>query len=704
MILTNCQEKTTPFWSGLFRTKIVYHALVTSAVVCFLLACDVNSFGQVLSPRSYLFVEVKDTAGKVLPDAAITVTNAEGKELTGHHTGDDGVARVFFPPPTTEHHFNVRVSKPGYLPSEHIFFAHGLNLRETIEDSYRSEPQIIVLRAPPTTPADIRALELEEQKHQLILAAKRGDPASLRKLLQAGVRADTMDLQNVPAIVWAAFAGDPETIKALLAAGARVRNKNSPGHQALLLYLAEGLPRESRARTPESLKAPKVKESLRAQRDEIVRELIKKGADIHALDTRKDTVLNLATARVPELLSNWAIKTLIAAGADVNRAAGTSGNTPLMLAAGTTSLETVKTLIAAGASVEAKNERGTTALMNAARTDSEIVKTLLAAGADVNAVDKDMQTPLIFAARYDLTDAVSVLLRAGASINAKDNRGETPLLAAFSSKYYVQDRAVTHPHPDTIKELIAAGANVEDQNAGGQTPLVLAAQVNSLEAVNMLLAAGASVNLKKPRSKTVLMYDRLWSYTPSLEIFKRLIAAGADVHAVGPYGQTPLMFAAQDAPLELVQLLLASGARVNVHDDTGRTPLFIASFASGGYAVSDYKTPLVKALIEAGANVNDVDNSGRSPLMNAAWTNSPATTDLLLAAGANVNLRDNLGQTALIYAAYHFNDSKVGIVKSLLAAGADINVKDNRGYTALAIAQGNRHDALIKLLEASPKP
>lgn len=99
------------------------------------------------------------------------------------------------------------------------------------------------MRNPPATDAERLILEAEDQQNQLLLAVKRRDTANLRTLLQLGVNVNTVDADGVPAIAWAAFAGDVETVKALLAAGADVRNQNAPGHLALLIYLAEGLPR-----------------------------------------------------------------------------------------------------------------------------------------------------------------------------------------------------------------------------------------------------------------------------------------------------------------------------------------------------------------------------------------------------------------------------------------------------------------------------
>ena len=61
-------------------------------------------------------------------------------------------------------------------------------------------------------------------------------------------------------------------------------------------------------------------------------------------------------------------------------------------------MDKVRALIAAGANVNAKSNRGKTALMNAAEKDgADSVRALIAAGADVNAKNDEGKTALIFA-------------------------------------------------------------------------------------------------------------------------------------------------------------------------------------------------------------------------------------------------------------------------------------------------------------------
>lgn len=342
----NCRRPWMYSESQSIAMKMTRPAFVLGGLLCCLLFLSIDTaYSQTPAPRSYFFVEVKDTAGQVVADATVTVS-ADGKLITSETTDKNGFAHPNFPP-RSDHHYDVRISKDGYVPSEHVYFPsrYGTILSEGMPNYFKSpESPVIVLRKPPTTPADRQAAEVEEQKYQLLLAAKRGDPANLHKLLQAGVKADTEDANVVLAITWAAFAGDAETIKLLLAAGADVGNKNAQGHQALLTYLDEGIPRQNRTRKPGNDSNAGSEKDWRELCEEAVLKLVEAGAGVNVHNSYGANVLNRALVQIPGSLSSKTIKVLIAAGANVNDADDSEGWTPLMFAAQTGSAETIRIL------------------------------------------------------------------------------------------------------------------------------------------------------------------------------------------------------------------------------------------------------------------------------------------------------------------------------------------------------------------------
>jgi hypothetical protein len=132
---------------------------------------------------------------------------------------------------------------------------------------------------------------------------------------------------------------------------------------------------------------------------------------------------------------------LLAKGAEVD-AKGNKGGTPLSWAAENGHEAVVKLLLATGkADVDSKDNYGRTPLWWAAGNGHEaVVKLLLATGkADVDSKDENYgQTPLSWAAENGHEAVVKLLLATGkADVDSKDNTGRTPLSWAAENGYKV---------------------------------------------------------------------------------------------------------------------------------------------------------------------------------------------------------------------------------------------------------------------------
>jgi len=66
----------------------------------------------------------------------------------------------------------------------------------------------------------------------------------------------------------------------------------------------------------------------------------------------------------------------------------------------------------------------------------QLVKSLLASGADINAKDNNGWTPLIEAAQEDHLEIVTLLLEKGADINSKTTKGATALIIAAQQSHF----------------------------------------------------------------------------------------------------------------------------------------------------------------------------------------------------------------------------------------------------------------------------
>lgn len=105
------------------------------------------------------------------------------------------------------------------------------------------------------------------------------------------------------------------------------------------------------------------------------------------------------------------VDTLLAAGADVNAASReTMKVTPLASASAARRNDIARVLIAHGANVNAKADNDFTPLHDAAANGNfELVKVLLENGADGNAMTKDNKTPLAYAADHNHDEIVALL-------------------------------------------------------------------------------------------------------------------------------------------------------------------------------------------------------------------------------------------------------------------------------------------------------
>ncbi len=123
-------------------------------------------------------------------------------------------------------------------------------------------------------------------------------------------------------------------------------------------------------------------------------------------------------------------------GIDVNSPSEKLGVTALMRAAGSKNgLDTVKYLLSKGASVNAKDNNGSTAINFAATMGRlEIIQTLIEAGAEINNKTDSGSTPLHQATFWKHYFVIEYLIKSGADLAVKDNKGNTALDIARKAK------------------------------------------------------------------------------------------------------------------------------------------------------------------------------------------------------------------------------------------------------------------------------
>lgn len=270
----------------------------------------------------------------------------------------------------------------------------------------------------------------------------------------------------------------------------------------------------------------------------------------------------------------------------------------------------------------------------------------------------------------------------------------TPLTAATAEDYF---RAIRSDDLARVRELSRDASNIKSADSKGITPLLYASAFGSLDAMRVLIEAGADVNAAEPQGAVPLH----WAACDPARV-KLLVESGARADAKSAQGRTPLMIASScEGAADSVRILLSKGADVNARQENGATPLLAATDSAG--------PRIARMLLAAGAKADAVNQQGDTTLMNAVGFGDVELAKMLIAGGAKVNAKNiSTGTvrhgdiamkdlTALMFAA-PFGSPEM--VKALLDAGADVKMRDSRGMTPLmfAVASDNQDIRVAKLL------
>jgi uncharacterized protein len=406
----------------------------------------------------------------------------------------------------------------------------------------------------------------------LVTAAKAGDRAAVRSLLNGIPEKVIAGPEGTAALVWAVSRNDLEMTDLLLRAGANVKSANEFGATPLYAAAAEaGLP--------------------------MAEKLLAAGADPNAGLLSGETPLMQAARRGDV----GTVHALLAAKADPNAKEKNGGQNALMWALSQRQAAAAQELIRGGADVRTGSKGGFTPLMFAAQQgDVDSIRILLQAGAKPNEAQEGAATPLIIAAAMNHVQAVDVLLDNGADPNAVDWRTYNALLLVVRDSHYGIDLASKDKVLTIVKSLLAHGADpnirlkqpkaltANDVSLNGATPLILAAEVNNTEVVKALLDAGADPRITTEQGMNALIMaagggtDIQRARSPeeramAIDTVKLLVERGGiDITAIGQYGWTALHAASYQGLNDVIEYLVSKGADVNEMDSFGQTPLSIA--------------------------------------------------------------------------------------------------------------------------------
>ena len=497
-----------------------------------------------------------------------------------------------------------------------------------------------------------------------------------------------------------------------------------------------------------------------------VKKAIKKGADVNSVidkETGATALMIAASGNSDE--SREIVKYLLKKGAD-DKAVDFSGKTALMYAAINSNpknaeilIDNDKILFINFAEVDTADFDNFTALAYAViNGDAETCQVLIDNGADVNrtvGVDEDEYSMLNLVIYYGTPEILSLFIENKAKINQVDNNGGTPLIYSIicnnenAFKILVRSGAdpdltdldgtppihyaVYYQLPNMVDMLLANGANVNSVDRGGQNALHILSMQNEyseaqLDMANTLLKYGIDINAETKSKQTALM---LAITNGNSEFARFLIENGSDIFIADNDGWNALIYSIYFEDADIVNLLLEEGA--DVYSEFTSDEYVHSAFEM---AVSTGNTEIINALIDYGVDINMEDSHGipfwiysivydqpklleeminqgavldfvaedeSTPIIIAACSSASDIIPILIDNGAYVDSADYGGWTALYYACYSkeygFSESQsYDTAVSLISAGADVNARDVNGSTPLMIAANEGVSSVVELL------
>jgi ankyrin repeat protein len=255
-------------------------------------------------------------------------------------------------------------------------------------------------------------------------------------------------------------------------------------------------------------------------------------------------------------------------------------NSPLFSAADAGCEEFARSLLAAGASLDARDRLGAMPLAHAARAGQRaLVELFLAKGAQIDARDIAGSTALGVAAENERQATVALLLAKGANPNLSGRSGLTPLAsAAFKGNDRIVEQLLSRI-ADPAGRADPADPNVVD--ATGKAAMTYAAARGFAGIVRRLLDAGVDAKFRYGNELTALMWaagheDGVGVHAAE-SVVDLLLSRGAQVDAIDDRGRTALMMAAELGHAEIVDMLIGRGADRTVRDKGGKSALDLAA-------------------------------------------------------------------------------------------------------------------------------
>ena len=402
-------------------------------------------------------------------------------------------------------------------------------------------------------------------------------------------------------------------------------------------------------------------------RYEIVKELVKKGADVNHKDPLKQSVLlqTIMSQRSKEV--DNILEFLLENGSDVNQRCinGQSDYMSLMCSKHLSFQKLAKFLDSVSDinEVDLRTGRGYLHLVSSRPDDDKkevMMRKILEKGFEINGKDNNDDTALHCMACFADCPSMRFLVENGADFYAKNRTGETILHSLASSNEF-------EGFQESLAFLMEMGIDINETDGKGKTAIhhALLSKDTDEKAIQEFLNLGIKVNVKDFNGRNemytaVEAVDVSYSYADldrRAAVIKLLSDSGVDVNEGDMCGVTPLHLATMKNDLEILVTLLDAGADVMKKSNTGATALHWSC------KIYNMAHVMIHSYVDQGHDVNVADNSGSTALHWAIWFRQSSVSQSLLQVGCKYAIHDNFGNTPVDLAKKVSFDEFLDLVK-----------------------------------------
>lgn len=378
--------------------------------------------------------------------------------------------------------------------------------------------------------------------------------------------------------------------------------------------------------------------------------------------------------------------------------------TALTIAVNKGHTEVVKILLEAGADINHRSEKNNFCIQYAIPAEPTLMRTLMEYRPKLNLQDDDGDTAVSCMDPTADLEIYQMLVNGGADLEIPNKMMNTPLCSAV----------LYETRNDIVAYFISKKVNMNPATGKYGGPLHIACRYKNFEALEMLIQAGADVNLVTTGTAGTPLQSaaRCWNVATSQEMQEKMIRylleeGKADVNVVGGMQGCALNAVCGWSTSDMVSLLLKNGAKTDVVDEMGRAVIHYAAMQS---------LDNLQQIISAGVEVNTKDAMGRTAMHWAVTSGSLTVVERVYSLSRRLlDQPDNDGWTPLLWAArgcetvYKTTPSngQEQIMSFLIAQGADPLVKGkglDREWTPIQIARFHGiDDEIIQFLVKKTK-